>query len=170
MAPRNATKHETQHKGLITMLSKEEAQEMRHAFWHKLESKSRRLPGQNGKPVRWIGDHTGIKGLDLRFDLTSGRVMVAIEINTHSETKDATLWQHLTQCKALVERHFETELIWDKNFVREAGNVVARVYTSTTGNIYDKEQWPDMIHFMIDNMMRMEAAYREIQDFMIHFK
>ncbi len=152
------------------MLSKEEAQEIRHAFWHKLESKSRRLPGQNGKPIRWIGDHTGIKGLDLRFDLTDGRVIVAIEINTHSEAKDEKLWEHLTQCKTLIEHHFEQPLTWDKGFVREAGNIVARVYTSTTGNIYDKEQWPDMIHFMIDNMLRMEEAYREIQDFLIHFK
>lgn len=152
------------------MLSKEEAQEMRHAFWHKLESKTRRLPGQNGKPVRWIGDHTGVRGLDLRFDLTDGRVIVAIEINTHSEAKDEALWTRLTQCKTLIERHFEQPLTWDRQFPREAGNLVARVYVATTGNIYNKEQWPDMFHFMIDNMLRMEAAYREIQDFVVHYK
>ncbi len=152
------------------MLSKEQAQEIRHEFWHKLESKSRRIPGQNGKPIRWMGDHTGVKGLDLRFDLTNGRVIVAIEINTHSEAKDNALWERLCQCRPLIEKHFEAQLVWDKEFVREAGNVVKRLYVMTEGNIYDKEQWPAMIHFMIDNMLRLEEAYREIEDFMAHFK
>lgn len=151
------------------MYSKEEAQEIRHAFWHKLESKSRRIPGQNGKPIRWLGNRTSVKGLDLRFDVSQGRTMVALEINTHSESKDAALWDKLLKCKTLIERHFEQEVIWDREFVRVAGNTVARIYVETEGDIYDKEKWPEMIHFMIDNMLRLESAYKEIQDFMANF-
>lgn len=151
------------------MYSKEEAQAIRHEFWHKLESKSRRVPGQNGKPIHWMLDKTGVRGLDLRFDLSGGRVMVAIEINTHSEAKDQKLWEKLEECKVLIEKNFEEPLIWNGEFVREAGNVVKRIYTATEGDIYDKEKWPEMLRFMIDNMIRMEKAYRSIQDYMMHF-
>ncbi len=147
------------------MLTKEEAQQIRHAFWHKLESKSRRLPGQNGKPIRWIMDKTGVKGLDLRFDISGGFVYVALEVNTHSEEKDNRIWQKLTQCRSLIQRYFDSELTWDDNFIREAGNTVKRIYVRTTGDIYNKDLWPDMIHFMIDNMLRLENAFREIKDF-----
>ncbi|MBQ3635636.1 MAG: DUF4268 domain-containing protein [Bacteroidales bacterium] len=151
------------------MYTKEEAQEIRHAFWHKLESKSRRLPGQNGKPVVWIGSKTGVKGLDLRFDVSGGKVIVGIEINTHSEEKDEELWAKMENCRKLIERHFEAEVKWEREYVREAGNKVARIYVETTGDIYQKEQWPDMIYFMLDNMLRLEAAYREIRDYVVHF-
>lgn len=151
------------------MYTKEEAQAIRHAFWHKLESKSRRIPGQNGKPIHWMMDRTGVRGLDLRFDLSGGRVMVAIEVNTRSEAKDDELWRKLEECKTIIERNFDTPLVWDKGFVREAGNTVRRIYTATEGDIYDKELWPSMISFMIDNMLRMEKAYKSIQDYMMHF-
>ncbi len=151
------------------MYTKEEAQAIRHDFWHKLESKSRRIPGQNGKPIKWLFDKTGVRGLDLRFDLSGGKVYVAIEVNTHSESRDARLWDKLVNCKTLIEKHFEATVVYKECFVREAGNEVKRVYVVRDGDIYDKTQWSDMIYFMIDNMLRMEAAYREIQDYLVNF-
>ena len=151
------------------MYSKEEAQKMRHDFWHKLESKSRRLPGQNGRPIRWIGNRSGIKGVDLRFDLSQGKVIVGLEVNTHSTERDEALWSKLENCRKMIEAHFEAEVHWKRDFVREAGNTVARVYVMTEGDIYDKEKWADMIHFMLDNMLRLESAYKEIQDYLVHF-
>ena len=38
------------------MFSKEEAKELRELFWHKLENRTRRLPGQKGKKIKWIFD------------------------------------------------------------------------------------------------------------------
>ena len=83
--------------------------------------------------------------------------------------KDEALWAKLENCKTLIEKHFEQPLTWERNYVKEAGDSVARVYVKTDGNIYVKEKWTDMIHFMIDNMLRMESAFKEIQDYLIHF-
>ncbi len=116
-----------------------------------------------------MGNRTGVKGLDLRFDVSGGQISVAIEINTHGAERDEALWAKLENCRKLIERHFESPLTWDPAFVREAGNTVRRVYISTEGDIYNKESWPELIHFMIDNMLHMEAAYKEISDYMIHF-
>ncbi|MCQ2228588.1 MAG: DUF4268 domain-containing protein [Bacteroidales bacterium] len=151
------------------MYSKEEAQEMRHAFWHKLESKTRRLPGQNGRPIKWINDRTGIKGLDLRFDVDTKMAMVAMEINPIQEEKLENLWEKMNNCKSLFEATFGGELVWDRNYVKNAGDTCARIYVRMDGNIYDKEKWPDMIHFLIDNMLRLEKAFLEVQDYLIHF-
>lgn len=151
------------------MFSKEEAQEIRHAFWHKLESKTRRLPGQNGKPVKWIGDRTGIKGLDLRFDVDRERAIVAMEINPHSDTKLEELWTKMLSCKQLFEQTFGGELIWQHDYVKQAGDTAARIYVEHKGDMYKKEDWPNMIYFMIDNMLRLEKAFLQVQDYLIHF-
>lgn len=142
---------------------------MRHTFWHKLESKTRRLPGQNGRPIKWINDRTGIKGLDLRFDVDTKMAMVAMEINPIQEEKLDSLWEKMNNCKSLFESVFGGELVWERNYVKNAGDTCARIYVRMDGNIYDKEQWPDMIHFLIDNMLRLEKAFLEVQDYLIHF-
>lgn len=142
---------------------------MRHEFWHKLESKTRRLPGQNGRAVKWIFDRTGIKGLDLRFDVDTKKVMVAMEINPTQDEKLERLWEKMNNCKSLFESTFGGEMVWEKEYVKQAGDTAARIYVVRDGNIYDKEQWPEMIHFMIDNMLRLEKAFLEVQDYLINF-
>lgn len=151
------------------MYSKEETQNMRHEFWHKLESKTRRLPGQNGKPRKWIGDRTGIRGLDLRFDVNREFAMVAMEINPTGKEKKAELWQKMQNCKTLFEATFGGQLTWDENYIKDAGDSVIRIYVKTEGDMYDREKWSGMIHFMIDNMIRLETAFLEVQDYLIHF-
>lgn len=151
------------------MYSKEETQNMRHEFWHKLESKTRRLPGQNGKPRKWIGDRTGIRGLDLRFDVNREFAMVAMEINPTGKEKKAELWQKMQNCKTLFETTFGGQLTWDDNYIKDAGDSVIRIYVKTEGDMYDREKWSGMIHFLIDNMIRLETAFLEVQDYLIHF-
>ncbi|MCQ2236739.1 MAG: DUF4268 domain-containing protein [Bacteroidales bacterium] len=142
---------------------------MRHEFWHKLESKTRRLPGQNGKPRKWIGDRTGIRGLDLRFDVNREFAMVAMEINPTGKEKKAELWQKMQNCKTLFETTFGGQLTWDDNYIKDAGDSVIRIYVKTEGDMYDREKWSGMIHFLIDNMIRLETAFLEVQDYLIHF-
>ena len=151
------------------MYSKEELKNMSHEFWHKMESKSRRLPGQNGRPKKWIGDRTGVKGLDLRFDVNREFAMVAMEINPSGEEKKESLWQKMLQCKTLFESCFGGELTWEHDYEKEAGDKVVRIYVKRDWDIYNPEQWHDMIYFLLDNMMRMEKAFLEVQDYLIHF-
>lgn len=151
------------------MFSKDEAQELRHTFWHKLESKTRRLPGQNGRPIKWIGDKTGIKGLDLRFDVDRTHAIVAMEINCRSEQTTEELWTKMNNCRQLFETEFGSQLVWNRHYTKSAGDSVARIYIEMPADMYNKEMWPDMIHFLIDNMLRMEKAFKEVQDYLIHF-
>lgn len=151
------------------MFSKEEAQQLRHDFWNKLESKSRKVPGQNGKSIKWIGDKTGVKGLDLRFDVDREKAIVAIEINTNDDEKQNELWEKMNNCKTLFENRFGGPLIWDKNYKKQSGEVVARIYVETNGDLYNKDLWSDMLRFMIDNMINLEKAFKEVQDYLIHF-
>lgn len=150
------------------MYSKEEAKSQRLEFWHKLESKTRRLPGQKGKVIKWIGDKTGVKGVDLRFDVDREKTVVAIEINHRDEDRRLMLYQKLEACKSIVETAFGEPLTWDLAFEKSEHECVARVYTQTHGDIYNPEAWPDMIYFCIDRMLRMEKAFMEVKDFLAH--
>lgn len=139
---------------------------MRHEFWHKLESKTRRLPGQNGRAKKWIADNTGIKGLDLRFDVNREMVLVGMEINTHGEAREQELWDKMVACRNVFEKEFGEPLTWERHYVKEAGDTAARIYVSQPGNIYDRALWSEMIHFLIDRMLRLEKAFNVVQDYL----
>ncbi len=151
------------------MFSKEEAKELRKLFWHKLENRTRRLPGQKGRKIKWIFDDTGIKGLDLRFDINRERAIVALEINHRSEERRLRLYEKLEACKSIIESEFENELNWDFIYSKEEGRDVCRIYDELSpADMYRQDQWPEVMKFMIDRMIRMEKAFMEVKDFLLH--
>jgi len=148
------------------MFSKEEAKELRLEFWHKLENRTRRLPGQKGKKKKWILDRTEIKGLDLRFDVDRKKVIVALEINHRQEEKRLELFERLETAKTLFEEAFGGPLTWDYLYEKPNGKQVCRVYVERDADMYIKEQWPDIFYFLIDNMIRLEKAFLEVKDYL----
>lgn len=151
------------------MFSKEEAKEIRQLFWHKLENRTRRLPGQKGKKIKWIFDETGIKGLDLRFDINRERAIVALEINHRNEDRRLQLYEKLEACKNIFETEYGSPLVWDYLYTKTEGRDVCRVYEELApADMYRQEQWPEVMKFMIDRMIRLEKAFLEVKDFLLH--
>jgi len=148
------------------MFSKEEAKELRLEFWQKLSNRTRRLPGQKGRKRLWIGDNTGINGLDLRFDVGREKIIVALEINKKKEEDRLALYEKLEAAKGLFEREFEGPLIWDFAYTKDNGRDVCRVYVEQPGDMYVRETWPEIFTFMIDRMIRLEKAFLEVKDYL----
>ncbi|TAJ14620.1 DUF4268 domain-containing protein [Marinilabiliaceae bacterium JC017] len=150
------------------MFSKEEAKALRLEFWQRLDNRTRRLPGQKGKKKRWILEDTGVKGLDLRFDVDRQHAIVALEINHRNESRRLELYEKLEACKTLFEENYGKQLNWDFIYEKPNGQTVCRVYTSMPADIYQQDQWPDVLYFLIDNMMCMEKAFMEVKDFLVY--
>ncbi|WP_291861693.1 DUF4268 domain-containing protein, partial [Marinilabilia sp.] len=121
------------------MFNKEEAKELRLEFWQKLSNRTRRLPGQKGRKRLWIAGNTGIKGVDLRFDPSRERIIVALEINIKKEEARLALYEKLEAAKGLFEKQFEGPLIWDFAYTKDNGREVCRVYVEQPGDMYVKE-------------------------------
>ena len=148
------------------MFSKEEAKQLRLEFWQKLANKTRRLPGQKGRKRLWILGNTGIKGLDLRFDVGREKIIVALEINIKNEDKRLALYEKLEAAKGIFEGEFGESLIWDYAYVKDNGREVCRVYVERPGDMYQKETWTEIFTFMIDRMIRLEKAFLEVKDYL----
>ena len=148
------------------MYSKDEAKELRLEFWRKLGNRTRKIPGQRGRVKEWIGDRTGIKGIDLRFDVGRKKIIVALEINIKHESRRLQVYEKLEATKKLFENEFGEELTWDFAYEKEFGEEVCRVYKEMHGDFLVPEQWPAIFNFMIDKMLRMEKAFTEVQDYL----
>jgi hypothetical protein len=148
------------------MYNKDEAKAVRLEFWTRLNNRTRRLPAQKGRKKFWIYDSTGVKGLDLRFDVDRAKVCVALEINHSSEERRLILYEKLLACKSIFESEFGEPLVWDYLYEKETGEQVCRVYVAQPGDINNQELWPDMMYFLIDRMVRLEKAFLEVKDYL----
>lgn len=148
------------------MYNKEEAKAIRLEFWNKLNNRTRRLPGQKGRRKFWIYDNTGIKGLDLRFDVDRQKALVALEINHSSEERRLILYEKLLSCKSIFETGFGEPLTWDYVYEKETGEQVCRVYVQQPADIHNQELWPQTMYFLIDAMVRLEKAFLEVKDYL----
>ena len=148
------------------MFNKEEAKQLRLEFWQRLNNRTRRLPGQKGRKKFWIFENTGIKGLDLRFDVDRAKDRVALEINHSSEERRLQLFEKLQAAKGVFEETFGGPLTWDFAYEKPTGELVCRTYVETPGDIMNEDLWPEMFFFLIDNMLRMEAAFLEVKDYL----
>lgn len=148
------------------MYSKEEIKNLKLEFWKKLENRTRRLPGQKGEVKKWIFDQTGIKGIDLRFDVTKQFATVALEINHKNDDRRLYLFEKLDSCKALFEDAFGEPLEWHLSHDKDNGKNVSRISKTIYENYLVKEQWSTIIPFLVYNMLNMEIAFNEVKDFL----
>ena len=59
--------------------------------------------------------------------------------------------------KESIEAAFDKSLTWQRLDNRRA----CRIKCETPGNIFDPDQWPTLIEFMTDAMVRMENTFKE---------
>ena len=67
------------------------------------------------------------------------------------------IYNQLHAQRDALEAAFGGDLTWEPL----EGKRACRIKSEIAGNIFDREQWPAMINFMTDAMVRMENAFRE---------
>jgi hypothetical protein len=148
------------------MYSQEESKSIRLEFWGKLNNRTRRLPGQKGRKKIWIFENTGIKGIDLRFDVDRKKAQVAMEINHNNEERRLFLYEKLLACKSLFEKDFGEPLNWNFIYEKETGEQVCRIYVEQPADILKKEMWTEMIYFLINKMIKLEKAFITVKEYL----
>ena len=148
------------------MFTQEQSKSLRLEFWDKLNNRTRRLPGQKGRKKIWIFDNTGIKGLDLRFDVDRKKAQVALEINHNNEERRLFLYEKIFACKSIFEKEFGEPLTWNFIYEKETGEQVCRIFVEQHGDILQKELWSEMIYFLISKMIKLEKAFLTVKDYL----
>jgi hypothetical protein len=113
---------------------------------------------QNISPGKesWISAGSGVRGLGLNLVATKdyARAELYIDRGDHDENKQ--IFELLDLNKDVIEKDFGEPLIWERLDNRRA----CRIKCEQAGNIFDRDQWPDMISFMADAMVRLERALK----------
>jgi Domain of unknown function (DUF4268) len=134
---------------------------VRREFWTEV---IRAISGKTGlyqnispSTQGWISAGSGARGVG--FNLVASRTYARAEvyIDRGDGEENMFIYKQLLAQKGVIEAAFGGDLTWEPL----EGKRACRIKSEMAGNIFDRDQWPAMIDFMIGAMVRMENAFRE---------
>jgi hypothetical protein len=145
------------------MYSKSEAKELITRFWEDFARYTDFFGRKKKQKIEWMLYKTGIKGLELKFDLHPRYVKCIIEVNARNEDRRLDIFIELNNYRKFIQNGFKKPLVWDENVRLDTGKQVMRVYCELTGKTFhNPENWPDIFCFMAENMWQLQSNFEEI--------
>ena len=147
------------------MYSKEQTKLLSREFWIVFARRCEIVPELRLKKKKWVLYDTGLRGIDLKFEINRKEALVMIEVNSQEENRRQEIYETIQKYRLMLENGFTLPLTWDRCFVRESGQVVCRIYISLSNvDFHQQMQWPLIYNFFIDNMLILENNLMEIKD------
>ncbi len=145
------------------MFSKEEARVLRQEFWIKFSDYTNFFSLKKGVPVKWMLYKTGIKGLELKFDINKKDIKVILEINCKNSDRRFDIFVELDNYKKILEYGFAENLIWEEDYNINGHKAVSRIYVEMQDvKYYNKNNWVMIFEFMAENMFTLQSNLEEI--------
>ncbi|MBI6121343.1 DUF4268 domain-containing protein [Salegentibacter maritimus] len=138
------------------MFSKAESKKLRQQFWTSFGIVFRR---------KWVLYNTGIKELQLKFTFHRKFAQVSIDVLDEDPLIRAYYFEKLLSLKNILLSEYLPEAIFDEAYELPEGKVISRVYVQLDNvSIHNRNQWPEAMKFLNDNMEKMEDFFMEYKD------
>jgi hypothetical protein len=149
---------------LSTQAELRERHHIRLEFWNQLlpRFKGKTPIYQNTSPSKdhWLSSGgTGISGVYYSCIITRSYAGVEVAIAKGTKEENKEFFDELIKHKEQIELKFGHELNWE----RLDDKKMSRVSYHLQGvSIFEKEDWPQMLEFLVSNMILLEEAMRDI--------
>ncbi len=144
------------------MFSKEQKAELTERFWGGLKYETKQALG---KRHTWVLQNTGIKGLQLKFEVGRSSALVVLQCYASSREKREWFFDILQQYHRVIADVAEEVPTWDKyGELQELGGMPSVYYKLKNVDYLQEKYWQEIYSFFIDYMYRLEQAFLEIKD------
>jgi hypothetical protein len=135
---------------------------IRQQFWTELlknmNSKSTMFQNVSPSKENWIATGSGISGVYYQFAISKSYAKTELMMQRSIAEENKAIFDDLFKLKDQIENEFGNDLIWERLDAKKACRIK---YEKLNLNVFDKDNWQDMIDFMIDGMIRMETALKK---------
>jgi hypothetical protein len=145
--------------------SKEEKKKIKRDFWEGFRTYSTPRRRKLGKPKQWVLQNTGIKAIDLKFDIDTKQASVGLDVVSKSNSTRELYWNKLLGLKNILNKEFKEELVWEKAHRLDRGKEIVRISAiKKKVNIYENDCWFGVYAFFFDHMIKFESFFEEYKE------
>jgi hypothetical protein len=142
------------------MHSRQQASELRQAFWTAFGKYMQPILSAEGEKVNWVNYKTGEKNIYFRMNAGNRSSSIAIEI-THPDIELQQLYfEQFVQLKTLLHNALNEEWNWQLHFVDENGKVISRIYMELNNvSLLNQNDWPTLISFFKPRIIALDEFW-----------
>lgn len=133
---------------------------IRRRFWTDLiramNQKSTLYQNISPGTQSWVSAGSGTRGVGLNFAATQTYGRAELYIDRGDRAENEAIFDALYAERVAIEPEFVGGLEWE----RLGGRRACRIKAEQPADVFDQEQWPQMIAFMTDAMLRMERTLK----------
>lgn len=106
----------------------------------------------------WISTGTGISSVSYNFGISRIYARVEVYLQRAQKEENKFIFDELEKYKETIERDFGDKLIWERLDDKKACRIK---YQKEEVNIFNENDWPVMLEFLVDAMVRLEKAFKD---------
>lgn len=147
---------------LATQETLKERHHIRLDFWktYLYESNKKNTLFSNISPSKdnWISLGIGMSGVNLNLVVTKNHCRAEIYFNRSSKAENKEHFDYLSNMKSEIESEFGEPLQWERLDEKISCRIRAQ---QDEVNVFEKEDWPKMIDYLINTSEKMEAVFKK---------
>ena len=153
------------------MYSKDQASQLKQAFWTTFGQYIAPQLSAEGLRVNWINYKTGLKHLFFKMQADGKSASIAIELSHSDPGMQELLYEQFREFRKLLENQLEEEWDWELHTLDEYGKTTTRISTTLQDvSIFKQEDWPALISFFKPRIIALDEFWIDVKDAFEVFK
>ena len=146
------------------MYSKDEASQIRQAFWTAFGQYIAPQLSADGLRINWINYKTGIKHLSFKMQTGNRQAYIAIEISHPDAGMQELMFEQFKELKAVLDSNLNEEWEWELHTRDESNKRVSRIIkTLPSASIFNRNDWPALISFFKPRIIALDEFWSVAQ-------
>jgi hypothetical protein len=142
------------------LYSKDEASQLKQAFWTTFGQYIAPHLSAEGMKINWVNYKTGIKHLHFRMEAGKRSASIAIEITHPDEGVRELFFEQFGELKAMLISVLQEDWQWQLQSADETGKTISRIFRQAEGvSVFNKNDWPELISFFKPRMIALDEFW-----------
>lgn len=150
------------------MYSKAESAKIKTTFWTSFGLYMKPVLNAHDEKINWINYKTGKKNFFIKMGVDKKEAKIYIEINNNIEDERMALFNQILIFKDDFESLVDEDFVWSQNAFDDYGKPICVIMkTLPNVSVFKQEDWPPIISFFKENMIKLDAFWQSNKDFII---
>ncbi len=146
------------------MYTKEQASQIRQAFWTAFGQYMALHPSVEGYKVNWINYKTGLKHVYFRMNAEKNAASIAIEIIHPDIEIQQLFYEQFLTLKLMLEDYQQETWEWVLHTSDNNGKTISRICKELPNvNVFRQDDWPAIISFLKPRIIALDAFWGDAQ-------
>lgn len=146
------------------MYTREEASQLRQAFWTALGQYLSPHFSSDGMKINWVNYKTGIKDVSFRMHADKQKAFIAIELTHPDPDIQELFFEQFLELRHLLHEYVGEEWEWDLHTSNEYGKTISRIYKEISGvSVFNQDDWPTLISFLKPRIIALDDFWSGAQ-------